>query len=207
MRKTHGILSWTVLIVLMTGCGKLGGSGQQSATPHDAEASSDNDSHAAVKADGPAAAVAEFLDAVRTGNDERAAKMLSAVARQKTAALNRNVTPPASDTARFAVGKVNWVGQDGARVACTWTDNDRDGQPKTDEAVWLLRRQSDGWRIVGVAAMVFPGEDPVALNFEDPEQMLRQKQWINEEIDRRAKKEASEIQAQGKENPEKPVRR
>ena len=51
--------------------------------------------------------MAEFLEAVRTGNDEKAAKMLSTVARQKTAALNRNVTPPASDTARFAVGKVD----------------------------------------------------------------------------------------------------
>ncbi len=203
MCRTSGIIPWTVLVLLMVGCGKLGGSGQSSATPHKTGAQASDDSHAVVKADGPAGAVAEFLEAVRSGNDEKAANMLSTVARQKTAALNRNVTPPASDTARFAVGKVDWVGKDGARVECTWTDIDADGQPKTDEAIWVVRREPEGWRIVGVAAMVFPGEPPVVLNFEDPEGMLRQQQWIREEIRRRMEKEEGGLQAKRQENPEK----
>ena len=41
--------------------------------------------------------------------------MLSSVARKKTAALNRSVTPPASDTAKFTVGKVDYV-NGGAQV-------------------------------------------------------------------------------------------
>ena len=81
------------------------------------------------------------------------------------------------------------MGEDGARVACTWTDLDADGQPKTDEAIWVVRREPEGWRIVGVAAMVFPGEPPVVLNFEDPEDMLRKQQWVREEIRRRMEKE------------------
>jgi hypothetical protein len=216
MRKISGIVLWAVLVIVIAGCDKFGGSGQSAATSPKA-AQDGNYSQAAVKLEPPAAAVAEFLEAVRTGNDEKAAKMLSTAARQKTAALNRNVTPPASDTARFAVGKVDWVGEDGARVACTWTDIDGDGQPKTDEAIWVVRREPEGWRIVGVAAMVFPGELPVVLNFEDPEDMLRQQQWIREEIRRRMEKEAGglraegkeagDLQAKGKENPEKPVRR
>ena len=75
-------------------------------------------------------------------------------------------------------------------MACTWTDVDADGQLKTDEAIWVVRREPEGWRIVGVAAMVFPGEPPVVLNFEDPDDMLRQQQWIREEIRRRTEKEA-----------------
>jgi len=199
MCKIRGMVSWTVLILVITGCDKLGG--QSSATPHK------TGDQAGVKADGPAGAVHEFLEAVRTGNDEKAAKMLSTVARQKTAALNRNVTPPASDTARFAIGQVDWVGKDGARVECTWTDVDADGQPKTDEAIWVVRHEPEGWRIVGVAAMVFPDEQPVVLNFEAPEDMLRQQQWIREEIRRRMEKEERGLQARGKENPEKAPRR
>jgi hypothetical protein len=131
--------------------------------------------------------------------------MLSAAAREKTASLNRNVTPPASDTARFTVGKIDYVNDDGARVACTWTDFDEDGQPKTDEAIWVLRREQEGWRIVGVAAQVFPGEPPLLLNFEDPDDMFRKQQWVREEIRRRT--EAASLQAHGDEKQEKPVRR
>lgn len=217
MRKISRIISWSVLVVIIAGCDKMGGSSQTAATSPKTNAPADDDSPATAKLEAPAAAVAEFLEAVRTGNDEKAAKMLSTAARQKTAALHRNVTPPASDTAKFAVGKVDWVGDDGARVACTWTDVDTDGQPKTDEAIWVVRREPEGWRIAGVAAMVFPGEQPVVLNFEDPEDMLRQQQWIREEIRRRMEKETGglraeskaggDLQAKGKENPEKPVRR
>ena len=154
-----------------------------------------------VKIEGPAAAVQDFLEALRTGSDEKASKMLSTAARQKTAALNRSVTPPASDTAKFAVGKVEYVNEDGARVASTWTDIDEDGKPKTDEAVWVLRREDKAWRVAGVAAQVFPGEPPLLLNFEDPQDMARKQQWVREEIRKRS--EAGGLQAQGEEKQEK----
>jgi hypothetical protein len=155
----------------------------------------------------PRPADRQFLEAIRTGNDEVANRMLSKVARQKTAALNRSVTPPASDTAKFTVGKVDMIGDDGARVACTWTDLDPDRQPKTDEAFWIVRREVDGWRIAGVAAQIFPGEKPVLLNFEDPDDMFRQQQWVREEMRRRMEKEESGLQAQDSEKPENPIRR
>jgi beta-lactamase regulating signal transducer with metallopeptidase domain len=137
------------------------------------------------KADGPAAAVAEFLEAIRSGNDKAASRMLSTVARQKTASLNRNITPPASNTAKYTVGKVEFVAGNGARVAATWTDLDADGRPKTDEAFWVLRHESDGWRITGVASPIFPDQPPLVLNFEDPEEMNRKQQWVREEMRRR----------------------
>jgi len=204
MCKMHGLALWTVLVLIVAGCGKSAGTGQSSATPQEPEAAA---SGAVAKADGPAAAVTEFLEAIRTGNDEVATRMLSKVARQKAAALNRSVTPPASDTAKFTVGKVDMIGDDGARVACTWTDLDPDRQPKTDEAFWIVRHEPEGWRIAGVAAQIFPGEKPVLLNFENPEEMVRQQQWVREEMRRRMEKEETGLQAQTTENPEKPTRR
>ena len=194
MWKAHCLVISAALAVIVSGCGKSAGTGESSAAPSDsakpaanavADSSANSSAISSVKLDGPAAAVHEFLEALRTGNDEKASKMLSATARQKTAALNRNVTPPASDTARFTIGKVEYVNDDGARVACTWTDLDEEGQPKTDEAIWVLRREEDGWRIAGVAAQVFPGEPPLLLNFEDPDDMFRKQQWVREEMRRR----------------------
>ena len=210
MCKMHWIALWTAFALIVSGCAKQTGTGQSSTTSQGSEAAasaSGGSGDAVAKADGPAAAVAQFLEAIRTGNDEVASRMLSKLARQKTAALNQSVTPPASDTAKFTVGKVDMIGDDGARVACTWTDLDPDRQPKTDEAFWVVRHEAEGWRIAGVAAQIFPGEKPVLLNFEDPEDMRRQQQWVREEMRRRMEKEESGLQAQGNENQEKPVRR
>jgi hypothetical protein len=206
-------IGWfAVLALVVAGCGKSDGTGQQAGTPADRDgvpSAAGGDPTAVAKADGPTAAVGEFLEALRTGNDAKATRMLSATAREKTAAINRNLTPPASDTARFTIGKVEYVGDDGARVSCTWTDLDEEGQAKSDDAIWVVRREPEGWRIAGVAAQVFPGEPPLLLNFEDPEDMFRKQQWVREEIRRRAGggSAGGEMQAQGGENPEKSLRR
>jgi len=212
MRNLCKITVWAFLALMAAGCNQWFGtdpaatssqsSDSKTATSDDAS----NDSNIA-QSDRPEAAVREFLEAIRTGNDKKATEMLSTVAQQKTAALNRNVTPPASDTARFAIGKVEYVGEDGARVASTWTDLDGDGQPKSDEAIWVLRHEAAGWRIAGVAAVVFPGEPPLLLNFEDPEDMFRKQQWVREEIRRRMEKEQGGLQAQDKEKSQKSIRR
>jgi hypothetical protein len=206
MSTRHWLVVSAVLAALVSGCGKSAGPGDSSTARSGSDAIGPNAvAEVGRIPDSPAAAVGVFLEALRTGNDETAAKMLSAVAREKTASLNRNVTPPASDTARFSVGKVEYINDDGARVACTWTDIDEDGQPKTDKAIWVLRREEEGWRVVGLAAQIFPGEAPLLLNFEDPEDMFRKQQWVREEIRRRM--EADGLQAQGTENQEKSIRR
>lgn len=197
-----------VLILVAAGCGKT-----EVASPK--TGSADSPEKSAVAAANPTAtpesAVGLFLEALRTGNDEKATQLLSSTAREKTAAVNRNLTPPASDTARFTIGKVEYVNDDGARVSCTWTDVDEEGKSRSDDAIWVVRREADGWRIAGVAAEVFAGEPPLLLNFEDPEDMFRKQQWVREEIRRRA--EAAEdgsgedARAQNTESPEKPVRR
>ncbi len=145
----------------------------------------------------PAQAVYQWLDAIRTGNDAVATAMLTQVARQKALEQDRSVRPAASDTARFQIGSVEYIGEDGARVASKWTDLDENGQPQTDEALWVLRKEADGWRIAGVAATVFDGEPPLLLNFEDPEEMAQKQQWAREEIQRRYEAQQQAQQAAG----------
>lgn len=209
MRKICGVAVLGILALLTAGCGKSTENGLSShrAGEHGTDGKGKTSASAEKVDSGPAAAVGEFLEAVRTGNDDKAAEMLSTTAREKTAALNRNVTPPASDTARFAVGEVEYVGEDGARVASTWTDLDINGQSRTDKAVWVLRREEKGWRIAGVAVVVFPGEPMLLLNFEDPEDMFRKQQWVRGEIQRRMNEQASERQAQEDKKTENPIRR
>jgi hypothetical protein len=56
-----------------------------------------------------------------------------------------------------------------------------------------------------MAESIFPGEPPLLLNFEDPEEMIKKIQWAREEIRRRAEKE--NLQAKEPENSENSMRR
>ncbi len=134
---------WTgllVAIVITAGCGKSAKTGPA------ASAAGDQPAAAATPTE-PAPVVAAFLDAIRTGNDEKAMGLLTAAARQKAIEANRNPTPPASDTAHYEVGEVQYIGQDGARVACTWSDLDENGKTRTDRALWVCgaSRPAGAW--------------------------------------------------------------
>lgn len=141
----------------------------------------------------PEQVVHQFLEAVRTGNDEQAAAMLTEIARQKTEEENLVVAPPGSDTAKFEVGQVELDAEGGACVEAVWTDLDENGQPQSDRVLWMLRQEPQGWRIAGVAAPIFEGEPPLLLNFEDPEDMLRKQQEVREEIQRRLAADAPQV--------------
>ena len=201
MWRTGWIVWLAVLAVGIMGCGGSDETGQAGDGEAQLGGSADGGQN------GPAAAVFEFLEAVRSGNDEKAASMLTKMARQKTAELNMEVAPPGSDTAEFEVGKVEYLDADrsGARVTSAWSDLDEKSQKRTDEIVWMVRREPEGWRIAGVAATVFEGEPPLLLNFEDPEEMLRKQQWVQQEMRRRAQQ--GNLQAKGGENPEDSTRR
>ncbi|MEX0978227.1 MAG: hypothetical protein WDZ48_05220 [Pirellulales bacterium] len=141
--------------------------------------------------DGPDAVMGEFLEAIRKGDDKTASELLTTLARQKTGEMEMVVAPPGSDTASFKVLEVEVEG-DQAQVGTEWTDLDGDGRPRADKIVWMLRKQTDGWRIHGMATRVFPDLAPIVLNFEDPVDMLRKQRQAEEEIARRdAEREAA----------------
>ncbi len=161
---------------LLAGCGSGSGDG--------AAASSAKDSR------GPDAVIAEFLAAIKKGDDKSASGLLTSVAQQKTSEMEMVVAPPGSDTASFKVLETEIEGKE-AQVGTDWTDLDVDGQPRTDRIVWMLRKGDEGWRISGMATRVFPEMAPIILNFEDPIDMLRKQQQAEDEIARR------DSQAQG----------
>lgn len=156
---------------------------------------------------GPDAVVFDFLEAVRVGNDEFAAQALTLLARQKTAEMDLVVAPPGSETARFSVNEFELVPDGSAHVATVWTDVDELGQPRSDEIVWILRQEPEGWRIAGMATKLLDYQVPLILDFEDPEDMLRRQQLAEQEILRRMQEEALQHEArQGDPGSGQPLR-
>lgn len=194
--------SWTILAAfvasVIAGCSQ---SGTESPAP-DAAAAASTTSHAteAESGPGPAEAVHAFLQAVREGKDEQANNMLTTMAREETAKLDMVVAPPGSDTATFQVGEVELLSQGdekGAHVASTWTDVGDDGQPHTDEIIWMLRKEPEGWRIAGMATKIFEDEPPLLLDFENPQDMQRKQQLAEQEMQRRMREELNAAAAEG----------
>lgn len=133
------------------------------------------------------AAVATFLDAVKRGDDIAARGMLTRVAATKTAEMGISVAPPVPATATYSIRDCEVVGDsdDLVHVATTWTDTDADGFTTTDNVVWVVRLDPEGWRVVGMAMKVFEDLPPLLLNFEDPEDMVAKQEMVANELQKR----------------------
>jgi hypothetical protein len=189
---------WMLLLALLSvaglGCGGSSGNSDPPAKGDEKE----SPVAASPRLEPPCAAVAEFLEAVRVGDDTKAASMFTPAARTQVAQLGLQVAPKKSDTATFVVGDVEYLDGGGARVVATWTD-----MGKTDEMLWMLRSGSEGWRIAGMAAAVFPNEPPLLLNFENLEEAMNQIRMLKETIEQRE----ARLQAQQPAAPQSPIRR
>ena len=140
----------------------------------------------------PDAAVTDFLEAIRTGDDKKAEAMLTDLARQKTAQMDLMVAPPGSPSASFKIAEVEVIEGQVAHVSSIWTDTGDDGKPQTNEFVWALRLEPQGWRIAGVAVALFPNQPPLLLDFEDPADMLRKQQMAEAEMQRQMNPQATQ---------------
>jgi len=132
--------------------------------------------------------VVAFLEAIRRGDDSTARELLSVAARSKTDELGLSVAPPVEDTATYAVKASEVVSEAGdlVHVATTWTDTDSDGFQTSENVVWVVRLDPEGWRVVGMAMRIFEELPPLLLNFEDPEDMLAKQEMVAQELQRRA---------------------
>lgn len=139
------------------------------------------------------ATVVKFLDAMKRGDDAAARGLLTAVARKKTEELEISVAPPVPDTATYTVRDCEMVSEsnDLAHVATTWSDVDETGAPTTENIVWAVRLDPEGWRVVGMAMKIFEDMPPLLLNFEDPEDMVAKQEMVAEELTKRAAAAAS----------------
>ncbi len=187
MERTRPLLAGGLLTILLAGCG--------TAAKDQAADKSAAEPNATQHQPGPDRVVHDFLEAVRVGDDDAAAAMLTTLARKRTSEYGMVVAPPGSDTASFKVGKVSLVANDRARVQSTWTDINAQGSPHTDRIEWLLKREKSGWRIWGLVTRVYPDLDPIELNFEQPEEMERKQAEAEREL---ARREAERTRRQGK---------
>lgn len=134
------------------------------------------------------AAVVKFLDAMKRGDETAARGMLTGVARAKTEEMGISVAPPVPDTATYTVRECEMVSDanDLAHVATVWADVDETGAPTSENIVWAVRLDPEGWRVVGMAMKIFEDMPPLLLNFEDPQDMVAKQEMVAEELTRRA---------------------
>ena len=143
------------------------------------------------------AVVVAFLDALKRGDEDTAKSLLTQVARAKTDELEISVAPPVNDSATYTVRGAEMVGEDDdlVHVGTTWTDVEADGSKTSDNVVWVVRLDPEGWRVVGMAMRIFQDLPPLLLNFEDPEDMLAKQAAVAEELTRRATSQAGQTPA------------
>lgn len=196
MRTWRWLASCMAISLSLAGCG---GSDKTESAETSAPAAKEAGDRAATTAEptksedataGPRAALTKFLTAIKSGDDNAAAAMLTPLALQKTTEFGLNVTPEKSDTAKFRVTDVEMKGTTGAYAACEWTEVDDHGATSTDQVVWVMALQESGWRIAGMVAKIFPDMDAIVFNFEDPEDMIRKQEMAVQEMQRRAAAEA-----------------
>ena len=152
----------------------------------------------------PGDAVTHFLAALKNGDDEQATALLTSKAQAEMQRTDAAIKPPGSPTADFKVTEVEILGEQktGAHVLSIWSDTDEAGVQQTYEIVWILRKESEGWAIAGMATRVFEDRDPLILNFEDPLEAQRKRNAVDQEIARRSQDQDIR-QAQG----DAPIRR
>ncbi len=132
--------------------------------------------------------VVEFLEAIKRGDDTAASSMLTTVARTKTEELGLTVAPPVNPSARYQVKDCELIGDSGdlVHVGTVWSDVDEAGQESSENIVWVVRLDPEGWRVVGMAMKVFDDMAPLLLNFEDPDDMIAKQEMVAVEMQRRA---------------------
>ena len=109
---------------------------------------------------------------------------------------NAAIKPPGSPSAEFKVTEVAYLddAKDGAHVLSSWMDTDTDGARQNYEIIWILRKDSGGWAIAGMATKVFDDQEPLILNFEDPLEAQEKRQAVDEEMARRQQAPSSAAQ-------------
>jgi len=155
LRKTISLTFLVTVLSVIVGC-----SG--------ADSSADGSAGRNVPNEPIARVVHDFWEAVRTGDVQAATDLLTPLAIKCISDNDYAFAPPASNTARFQVGRSEQIERDKAIVESIWTDVDADGQPQDEKITLALRLVGGKWRISGMAADLGPNQPPMVMNLEDP---------------------------------------
>lgn len=191
MRLVLSVLPLTALACWFVGCGGAPQGSPDAANStagrdaaRTAAPASSADTTAAADASGPAGAVAQFYEALRRGNDAAIASLLTDKAREETSKSGLGIQSQASASLAYEIGETDYVTDqmDGAHVKTTWKEAAANGQMTSTQVVWVLRKQANGWKISGMATPVVEGELPLLFNFEQPEDMLQKKAFVEQQL-------------------------
>jgi hypothetical protein len=183
MSYLHGSKVWIgvvlVGLVVLAGCAGSGESGDKkpdsSAAEKPAQGQPDN---SAISGD-PLQVVDAYLEGARNGDDKQVNSLLTPIARAEMAKRNFHVAPPASDTTRFELGEVSRPSDQVAYVPCRLIDQKGDNaKPKVSNLVWALRMTKEGWRIGGMAIKVTKDDNPILLDFEKPDEIVKMRETV-----------------------------
>ena len=194
MKLVLRVLSLTVLACGFAGCGGAPQGSSDAATPLGTSrlrprrdgwrSDAGSDGAPAANASGPSAVVVQFYEALRKGNDVAIAGLLTDMAREETSKSGLGIQSQASESLSYEIRETDYVSDqmDGAHVRTMWLEPNPEGQMTTTEVIWVLRKQSNGWKISGMATPVVEGELPLLFNFEEPEDMLQKKDFVERHL-------------------------
>lgn len=138
----------------------------------------------------PDKVLVEFLDAAKLGDQKRLSALMSKLAREEAEKYHMDFGLQSYKEATYKLGQYEYLtpAKNTAHVACTWTDHDGDTAYSHD-VIWVMRKEDEGWRVVGMITRPFPDRDPVAFNYENVKELTETTAAIEEEVARRAKEE------------------
>lgn len=118
----------------------------------------------------PAEIVAQFLDGMRTGNEETISRLLTNAAREELTKQGLVASPPGSPEAKIVIRETRFVDtdKDAAFVETTLTEpNPITNLPEIAEVVWAVRAEAGGWRVQGFFVDQGADQEPLVMDFED----------------------------------------
>lgn len=208
MKLVFGMLAVSVFACCFAGCGETPQGTSDAATASSpgpaapgpastAVVDSGSEGAPAANASAPAAVVAQFYEALRTGSDTTIAGLLTDKAREETSKSGLGIQSQASEALSYEIHESEYVSDkmDGAHVRTMWLEPNADGQMTSTEVIWVLRKQGNGWKISGMATPVVEGELPLLFNFEEPEDMLQKKAFVENQLAQPAESQAETADA------------
>lgn len=178
MRIVYLLLGVSVSGIVFAGCGgTAAGTPDGSATAASSAAAEPASSAATPPAvvlpvtaeSTPQEVVLAFLNGMRDANSGVTAGLLTDIAQAETVKHDWPVQPPGAPSATYQLGESTFLDQQqtAVQVPCIWSESDGAGGKIEFQVVWVLRRQTQGWRVAGFASEVVPGQPAYFFNFED----------------------------------------
>ena len=145
----------------------------------------------------PRQTVNDFLIAVKAGDHKMATTLLSEAAQQEAWKNGLAITSDGFPDAKFSISEAEVLeGNQEAHVMTVWENVREYGDQKRFECVWLLRNETHGWCVYGMAMRLeVEPPQPLVFDFENQVEMQRRQEWAQKQIEQYQQLKAHQAQA------------